>query len=389
MNSNQTILEADYAVVGLGAMGASTLYFLARSGGKVVGIDKYSPPHRHGASHGGYKVTREAVAEGPAYLHFVRRSNELVRDLGRRYNANLMQLTGTLIIGSEAKTSSNSFLRDTVQIAQANEIEHQVFSSKELRKLYPQLIGVANEDAGYFEPNAGFIRPEPLLSLQIALAKHAGAEILENTAVTRITPVAGGVEIEADGLRIRARQVVVAAGRWTDHLFGGQFGNLLSVTQQRTFTFKALDTATYQPNRFPTLMWFRESAGGECATVFPLEGSEDGVKFFVADAEADQRIGMSAEKFYLRHVRPFFGGVSSELQDSETCFYTSTPDHGFLLDWHPDIPELFLVSACSGHGFKHALGIGETIAALLTGKPVPDLSVFSLDRFSASMGRRG
>jgi sarcosine oxidase len=119
MNTKQTILEADYAVIGLGAMGASTLYFLARSGGKVVGIDKFSPPHRHGASHGGYKVTREAVAEGPAYLHFVRRSNELLRDLERRYDADLMQREGILIIGSEAATSSSSFLRDTVRIARS------------------------------------------------------------------------------------------------------------------------------------------------------------------------------------------------------------------------------------------------------------------------------
>ena len=387
MNTDQTVLEADYAVIGLGAMGASTLCYLARSGGKVVGIDRYSPPHHHGASHGGYKVTREAVAEGQAYLHFVRRSNELLHDLERQYNVNLIRRTGTLIIGSEAATSSNGFLRDTVQIAQANEIEHQVFSSKDLKRLYPQLIGVANEDAGYFEPNAGFIRPEPLLSLQIALARQAGAEILENTAVTRITPIGGGVEVEADGLRIRARQVVVATGRWTDDLFGGRFGTLLSVTRQRTFAFKALDIAAYRLNRFPTLMWFRESAGGECVTVFPLEGSADGVKFFVADTEVDPRVGPSGDRFYQHHVQPFFGGISSQLLASETCFYTSTADHGFVLDWHPDIPGLFLASACSGHGFKHALGLGETIAALLTGQPVPDLSVFSLDRFSASMGR--
>lgn len=388
MSTDRTVLDTDYAVIGFGAMGASALYFLARSGGKVVGVDKYSPPHHHGASHGGYKVTREAVAEGPAYLHFVQRSNELLRDLERRHNAHLMQRNGTLIIGSDAATSSSSFLRDTIRIAQANDIEHLVFSSKDLKRLYPQLIGVGSGDAGYFEPNAGFIRPEPLLSLQIALARQAGAEILPNTTVNRITPVAGGVEIEADGLRIRARHAVIAAGRWTDQLLGGQFGNLLSVTQQRTFTFKALDTASYQPNRFPTLMWFRESVGGECATVFPLEGSRDGVKFFVADTEVDPRIGMSGDRFYQHHIQPFFGGISSELQHSETCFYTSTPDHGFLLDWHPDIPGLFLVSACSGHGFKHALGIGETVADVLTGRPIRDLSAFGLNRMSSSKPRQ-
>lgn len=135
-------------------------------------------------------------------------------------------------------------------------------------------------------------------------------------------------------------------------------------------------------------MWFRESVGDECATVFPLERSKDGVTFFVPDTETDQRIGMSGDQFYQHHVQPYFGGISAELQHSETCFYTSTPDKGFLLDWHPDIPGLFLVSACSGHGFKHALGIGETIAALLAGNPVPDLSAFSLERFSAGLPRK-
>lgn len=387
MTTVQSTLEADYAVIGLGVMGASTLYFLARSGGKVVGIDTYRPPHRHGASHGGYKVTREAVAEGPAYLHFVRRTNELLRDFERRYDADLMQRTGTLIIGSKAADSSNSFLRDTVQIAEANDIAHEVLSSRDLRRRYPQLIGVADDDAGYFEPDAGFIRPEPLLNLQIALAKQAGAEVLQNTAVKRITPVAGGVEIEAEGVRIRARQVVVAAGRWTGPLLGGQVGNLLSVSQQRTFTFKALDAAAYQAGRFPTLMWFRKGVSGACATVFPLEGSAEGVKFFVADTEADPHTGMSGDRFFQQHVQPFFADISPELQASETCFYTSTPDHGFLLDWHSDIPRLFLVSACSGHGFKHALAVGEAVSAVLAGRPAADLSAFSLERFSANPPR--
>ena len=244
-----------------------------------------------------------------------------------------------------------------------------------MKKFYPQLVGVTDEDAGYFEPSAGFVRPEPLLSLQLMLAEQAGAEILRNTTVNRITPVAGGLEIDAEGLRIHARQVAIPAGRWTGQLLGGQFGDLLSVTQQRTFTFKALDIAAYQPTRFPTLMWFRESVGSECATVFPLEGSENGVKFFVADTEADPHFAKTPDGFYRRHVQPFFSGLSSELQRSEPCFYTSTPDHGFLLDWHPNIPGLFLVSACSGHGFKHALGIGEAVAGLLTGHPTADLTL--------------
>ncbi|MCV9961932.1 N-methyl-L-tryptophan oxidase [Pararhizobium sp. BT-229] len=383
MATVQTILDVDYAVIGLGVMGASTLYFLAQSGGKVVGVDVHSPPHGLGASHGGYKVTREAVAEGPAYLHFARRSNALLRDLEQRCGASLMQRTGTLIIGSEATDSTSSFLHDTVRIAKANGIPHEVMPSKELRRRYPQLIGVADEDAGYLEPDAGFIRPELLLDLQIALAEQAGAQILRNTAVKRIAPISGGVEIETEEGLIRTRQAVVAAGRWMGELLGDRFSSLLTVSRQRTFTFRVRDAAAYRAERFPTLMWFRESVGGDCATVFPSEGS--GVKFFVADTEDDPRIGMSGDRFFERHVEPFFAGLSPQLLATETCFYTSTPDHRFLLDWHPDIPGLFLVSACSGHGFKHAVGIGETVSAVLTGKPASDLSAFNLTRFSANL----
>jgi sarcosine oxidase len=384
MSDDRTVLDVDYAVIGLGALGASTLYFLARSGGKVVGIDRFKPPHCQGASHGGYRVTREAVAEGPAYLHFVRRSTALISDLERRHGVNLMQRTGTLIIGSSVAGRSSNFLGETVEIAQANDIEHRILSAGDLRRRYPQLIGVTDDEAGYFEPNAGFICPEPMLSLQIALARQAGAEILENTAVERIRPAVNGVEIEADGVRIFARQVVVATGRWTDDLLGGEFANLLSVTRQRTFAFKALDADSYRPGNLPTLMWFREGAGGACMTVFPFEGPERGIKVFVADTEADPRIGASGDAFHRHHVQPYLGGVSAELHRSETCFYTSTPDHGFLLDWHPNIPGVFLVSACSGHGFKHAFGVGESVADLLTGRSAPDLSAFGLARFSAN-----
>ncbi|MGN7737175.1 N-methyl-L-tryptophan oxidase [Ensifer sp. 22564] len=380
MSTDRTVLDVDYVVIGLGAMGTSTLYFLARSGAKVVGIDQYSPPHTFGASHGGYRVTREAVAEGPAYLHFVRRSNVLLSDLERQDGVDLVGRTGTLIVGSDAA----GFLRDTVEIAKANGIEHRLLSSTDLKQVYPQLVGLAKNDAGYFEPAAGFIRPEPVLSLQIALAREAGAKIFENAAVNRISPVEGGVEVETGGVRIRARKVAVAAGRWLGSLLGGQVDNLLSVTRQRTFSFKASDTTAYRRGNFPTLMWFRESVGGECATVFPLEGTEEAVKFFVADTEADGPGGLSADEFHRRHVQPFFGGVSAQLYGSETCFYTSTPDHGFLLDWHPQIPGLFLVSACSGHGFKHALGIGEAVAGLFMDRPVIDLSAFSLTRFAAN-----
>jgi glycine/D-amino acid oxidase-like deaminating enzyme len=47
------------------------------------------------------------------------------------------------------------------------------------------------------------------------------------------------------------------------------------------------------------------------------------------------------------------------------------------VDVHPDCPNMLLVSACSGHGFKFASAMGELISiAVRTGNLSPLLSPF-------------
>lgn len=57
--------SADVIIAGLGAMGSAVLYQLARCGVKVLGLDRFSPPHDRGSSHG-FKhsaAVGEALAE--------------------------------------------------------------------------------------------------------------------------------------------------------------------------------------------------------------------------------------------------------------------------------------------------------------------------------------
>ena len=68
---------ADIVVVGLGAMGAATLWQLAARGADVIGIDMFGPPHEMGSSHGETRITRQAVGEGEALVPLALRSNEI------------------------------------------------------------------------------------------------------------------------------------------------------------------------------------------------------------------------------------------------------------------------------------------------------------------------
>ena len=67
----------DVIIVGLGAMGSSSSYYLSKKGAKVLGLDIYRPPHELGSSHGHTRVIREAYHEGTSYVPIVQRAYEL------------------------------------------------------------------------------------------------------------------------------------------------------------------------------------------------------------------------------------------------------------------------------------------------------------------------
>ena len=96
-------MKHDVAVVGLGAVGAATLYQLAKRGLRVVGIDRFPPPHALGSSHGESRITRLAIGEGDEYVPLVRRSHEIWREIGE----DLLVTTGGLWISSPARQADS------------------------------------------------------------------------------------------------------------------------------------------------------------------------------------------------------------------------------------------------------------------------------------------
>jgi sarcosine oxidase len=64
-----------------------------------------------------------------------------------------------------------------------------------------------------------------------------------------------------------------------------------------------------------------------------------------------------------------------------TCMFTNTPDGHFIIDQHPQLPQVFYASPCSGHGYKFASVIGEIMADLgERGETRWDIGLFRADR---------
>ena len=75
------VKKFDTIVCGLGAMGSAAVYQLAKRGNKVLGLDRFSPPHANGSSHGESRIIRQAIGEGEEYVPLVLRSYELWREI--------------------------------------------------------------------------------------------------------------------------------------------------------------------------------------------------------------------------------------------------------------------------------------------------------------------
>ena len=67
---------------------------------------------------------------------------------------------------------------------------------------------------------------------------------------------------------------------------------------------------------------------------------------------------------------------------SSVCMYTLTPDEHFIVDTHPDHPGLSFAAGMSGHGFKFAPVIGESLVNMLEGQRDQRLEFLRLARFA-------
>ena len=84
---------------------------------------------------------------------------------------------------------------------------------------------------------------------------------------------------------------------------------------------------------------------------------------------------------YERCIAPYLPWLGARSLKTVSCLYTCTRGSRFVIDRHPEHDPVMIVSACSGHGFKHSPAIGEAVAQWLTGRePDINLSAFSFSQ---------
>lgn len=367
--------DADVIVVGAaGTMGSAALWQLAARGADVLGIDRFEPGHDRGSGHGESRIIRTAYFEHPSYVPLVRASWQLWRSLEATTGASLLLRTGALMLGPR----DGVLVKGALAAAAEHRLSHTVLDPAECAARFPQHPLGAGEVA-LLEPDAGVLRPEGGIRAMVASAMAAGARLLTGKVVDALSTDDRGVRVRAGGQTFTARHLVVSAGAWTPALLP-ELAATLQVERQVPMWFAVDDPAWYAPERFPVFVRQLESG---FAYGFPTLDSQTvkvglhhGGVITTPDA-VDRAMHPTDAEALGAVVRRFLPGLRPEPVRGNVCLYTNSPDDHFVVGPLPDRPDLTLISACSGHGYKFAPVLGQVAADLaLDGRTAHPIDLF-------------
>src|SRR5689334_6231431 len=168
-------------------MGSASAYHLAAQGMRVLGLDRFKPPHGFGSSHGRTRIIREAYFEHPAYVPLVQRAYELWGELAKASGESLLLKTGGLMLGPGAGALVSGALRS----AREHKLAHELLDAQGVRSRFPALRP-SPEMIAVYEPRAGIVFPERTIAAHLKLAEAFGAELHSNEPVAEWTGAGGG-----------------------------------------------------------------------------------------------------------------------------------------------------------------------------------------------------
>ncbi len=365
--------QFDVIVLGVGAMGASAYYHLASRGAAVLGLDQFDIPNDQGSAHGQSRAFRMCYYEHPDYVPLLRRSLELWHQLEEITQRKLLHMTGGIWFGP----ADCELIAGSRDAAVTHDLAHEWIEHDELAKRYPQFT-VPDDYVGFYEPQAGLLLPEKIISAYAEDATKRGAVLRPNEPVVKWEAGSKSVTIHTTQSKYEADHLVVCAGPWSSRILG-EIGVELPVTRQIAIWVQPPEAELFTLGTLP--IWAIDRPKGGMYYGFPILDDTPGFKLAVhypgepADPDSIDRVAQPDESNELREMLGrFIPGADGPLLEASVCMYTNTPDAHFIVDHHPQHANVTIAAGFSGHGFKFASAIGEALADLAldgrTGLPI-------------------
>lgn len=377
--------RADTVVVGAGVFGACTARALQRSGQKVTLVDAWGPAHARASSGGESRLTRGSYGADEVYTKMAWDSLAEWRALSARAELPLFHKAGVLFFFPKAE----DYVHRTVEVHRRLKLPTRLLDRREMQRQFP-MIDFDGIELGLWEPEFGALMARRAVQTLVAEFVAAGGEYRQ----AAVEPPEKGdgplrrLNLQGGG-RLSADLYVFACGPWLPKLFPDLLGGRIFPTRQEVLFFRPPGgDESFGPGALPgwadfnagdIFYGFPDLEGRGCKIAHDLHGPP-------IDPDRGDRSPSAAAlgevRAYMERRFPSLRGAP--LSEARVCQYENSANGDLLIDWHPRRPNVALVGAGSGHGFKHGPAVGAYAAKLVTATLAAPEPRFSL----ASKGER-
>ncbi|HLF90251.1 MAG TPA: FAD-binding oxidoreductase [Anaerolineales bacterium] len=370
---------ADYLILGGGLYGCSIAYNLAKHGAKKVVVLE-----RNSLSSGGTAKSCAIVR-----THYSIKSNLIHAVESLKIFSNFDEIvggdvgfrrTGYLIVGPE---SHREPMEEVFRTQNEYGIDTAILTPAEAHEFHPLLqfddVGVIGYDT-----LAGFADPYLTTNAYAKRARDLGADIRTDTPVTGLRVNGATNTVSTPAGDWKAPVIIFALGPWTNvigEMIGVQFP--YEVSRHKVITLKIdqpyqLDWPVVKDLTIPEKIYFRPETGG----VVLVGTGDHGDPITDADTLTD-----NVDMDHIAHVGALVANrmpafAAAEYKAGWTGPYDITPDWNPILGPVPGVEGLFVAVGFSGHGFKLAPTLGESLAQTVLGMtPRLPLDMYDMTRF--------
>ena len=368
-------------VLGGGTMGTAAAWELGKRGERALVLEQFGHVHDLGSHSGQTRIIRHAYAEGPDYIPLVLQADELWMELEAESGSTVYHRVG----GLELAAPGMDHARRAKEAAAEHDVPFEWIDAAEVRRRWPVFNLPDDWEAGY-GARSGFLDVETAMRAMGNGARHRGIEIREHTPVRSWAVDGEGVRVTTDDETYSADRLIVTAGAWAGSMLA-EMGLPLEVRRKVLFWLEVEDETPFTPERMP--VYIADGPLGEIYG-FPVYG-QPGLKIarhdggLPADPDRLDRVAHPGEdEDVVALARQMFPGVTGKIVSNAVCMYTMTPDANFILDRHPEHPQVVIGAGFSGHGFKFATAIGENLVGLATDRLAQPLPILAIERFAGS-----
>jgi sarcosine oxidase len=356
-------MHYDCLIIGLGGIGSSALYHLAKRGVRVCGLEQFEPIHDRGSSHGMHRVFRKAYFEHQDYVPLLQTAERLWLELESESGASLYRRTGVVLSGPDGGDA----VAGTLAAAAQHDLPVECLNPDEAHKRWP-LLRFRQQDSVVLDPDAGILAVEDCVTQHLDRARQLGAEtcFLEPIKSCEVRP--NSVTITTDKETRTADSVVFAGGAWSQSLLPSQLPPLQvlhklqlwhtvehsyqsQLGQLPAFFFETPQGTFYGMHSGPGELKLARHSGGS-----PVIDPSNPGDFALVEEQ-----GPCA-----RFASDYLKGISSNPVRTSNCLYTVSPDGHFIVDHSTDSNRIVFAAGLSGHGFKFASALGAVLADLAT-----------------------